>query len=239
MDIQQFLNNGDQYYLPNLSLDFVILGYENEQLKCLLLNNNDKWYLPGGFVRKEQSVADAAKEILKIRTQLDHPHYSFLDVFGKENRTFKNEWKVFLEHNGYDWNENLWINNRFVSLAHYALVDIHKTTPSVSFFDTSYNWFPINNLPEMGLDHKEIVTKAKLKLQQDAKQSIVTHNLLPKQFTMPQLHQLHQVILEEKIDRSRFQKKMLASGLYERLPELQKETPGRNPYLYQIKNELI
>ncbi|HBT09399.1 MAG TPA: NUDIX hydrolase, partial [Leeuwenhoekiella sp.] len=60
----------------------------------------------------------------------------------------------------------------------------------------------------------------------------LSYNLLPEKFTMPQLHQLHQHILEENIDRSRFQKKMLASGLFKRLPKLKKDTPGRNPYLY-------
>jgi hypothetical protein len=54
---------------------------------------------------------------------------------------------------------------------------------------------------------------------------------------MPELHQLHQAILEEKLDRSRFQKKMLATGMFERLPKLQKDSPGSNPYLYTIKSK--
>jgi hypothetical protein len=54
---------------------------------------------------------------------------------------------------------------------------------------------------------------------------------------MPELHQLHQTILGEKIDRSRFQKKMLSTGLFERLPKRKKESPGRNPYQYTVKVE--
>ncbi|GLB49574.1 NUDIX hydrolase [Neptunitalea lumnitzerae] len=235
MDIQDFLNSGERYFLPNLSLDFVIIGYENSKLKCLLLKNNDQWFLPGGFVRKNQSVSDAANEILHLRTKIENPHFKFLDVFGDVNRTFSHEWKLFCEKNGYSWNQELWVNKRFISLAHYALVDIKNSTPTVSFFDEDFYWFEMNNLPNMGLDHEHIVKRAKKQLQEDVKHNMVTHNLLPRQFTMPQLHKLHQIILEEKLDRSRFQKKMLASGLYDRLPELQKETPGRNPYLYQIK----
>lgn len=235
MDLQTFLDEGEKYFLPNLSLDFVIIGYEDSQLKCLLLKNKQNWFLPGGFVRRDQSIKEAVSEIIGTRTQIENPHFEFLNVFGKVDRTFSNNWKDFIESNGYTWDESFWINDRFVSLSYYALVDINKTNPTLSFFDESYDWFSVNQLPEMGLDHKEIVIEAKMKLQKDIQNNLVSHNLLPNEFTMPQLHQLYQDILEEKIDRSRFQKKMLASNLYERLPELQKDTPGRNPYLYRIK----
>ena len=90
-------------------------------------------------------------------------------------------------------------------------------------------------LPKMWMDHKSIVNTARQRLKEDIPHEQMTYNLLPKKFTMPELHQLHQVILEKKIDRSRFQKKMLATGMFERLPKLEKSTPGRNPYQYRVK----
>ena len=96
--------------------------------------------------------------------------------------------------------------------------------------------FAFEDLPPMWMDHKEIVLEARRRLKEDIQEEHLTHMLLPKRFTMPELHQLHQAIMEEKIDRSRFQKKMLATGIYQRLPKLQKETPGRNPFQYTLKS---
>jgi hypothetical protein len=87
----------------------------------------------------------------------------------------------------------------------------------------------------MWMDHRDIVLEAKERLKEDVQQEPLTYNLLPTEFTMPQLHQLHQTILEETLDRSRFQKKMIGSGFFERLPKLQTDAPGRKPYQYRVK----
>ncbi|WP_188245069.1 NrtR DNA-binding winged helix domain-containing protein [Maribacter aquimaris] len=72
-------------------------------------------------------------------------------------------------------------------------------------------------------------------MKEDIKQEALTYNLLPSTFTMPELHQ---TILEEKIDCSRFQKKMLATDLFDRLPiKAKKDSPGRNPYGYRLKSD--
>ena len=135
------------------------------------------------------------------------------------------------------WEESYWINDRFVTLAYYALVDINKVTPVPGEHIEEVQWFDFDQLPIMWVDHKDIALEARNRLKQDIKKDQVAYNLLPPQFTMPDLHQLHQTILGEQLDRSRFQKNMLASNRFERLPKLHKETPGRNPYLYQVKTD--
>jgi hypothetical protein len=235
MDVQEYLENGNDYFLPNLSIDLVIIGYQDNRLKCLLLKIGEKWLLPGGYIRKEESVEEATLHILKERIGLDNAYFKFLSVFGDKNRRFEAEFKQFFKTLGKEWKDDYWFNNRFVTLVYYSLVNIEHTYPSVGELDEAFGWFDFDALPEMWMDHKSIVLTARKRLKADIKQEQMTYNLLPEQFTMPTLHQLHQTILEEKIDRSRFQKKMLASGLFERLPKLQKATPGRNPYLYRVK----
>jgi len=237
MDIQNILENGANYYLPNLSIDIVIIGYQDDVLKCLLVNLGDKWALPGGYIKLEESVVEAAERTLMERTRLQNQHLKFLSVVGEGDRKFAKEFKIYFEKHGLPWKEKYWINNRFVSLAYYALVDINKTHPASGDLGEVSSWFSTDDLPEIWMDHESIITTARQQLKIDIKQNPVTYNLLPDQFTMPELHQLHETILEEKIDRSRFQKNMLASGLFERLPKLQKETPGRNPYLYTVKKK--
>lgn len=235
MELKEFYEKGKDLFLPNLSVDMVIIGYEDSSLKCLLLRIGDKWLLPGGYILRTESVDEATVRILKERTGLTNPHFKFLSVFGGSNRKFTEEWEHFFKENGLPWEENGWVNDRFVTLAHYSLVDIDQTKPVLGSVDEAFAWFNMDELPDMWMDHKEIVLTAKNRLRNDVQQEHLTYNLLPEEFTMPQLHQLHQTILGEDLDRSRFQKKMLASGIFERLPKLKKDTPGRNPYRYRIK----
>jgi hypothetical protein len=116
-------------------------------------------------------------------------------------------------------------------------VNIRDTQPVPGAFDQAVAWFPFDDLPDMWMDHKSIALMGRNRLQDDSRESIITHKLLSSPFTMPELHLLHQNILGEKIDRSRFQKKMLSSGFFSRLPQRHKDTPGRNPYQYVVKTE--
>ena len=235
MDYRNVIEHGDQFYLPNLSIDIVIIGYDDGVLKCLLLKLQDKWILPGGFIRRTESVDAAASSILRERTGLSDPHLKFLEVFGNSNRHFGKEIQKFAREQGLDWHAENWINNRFVTLAYYSLVDINHTQPVLGDIDEDYGWFRFDSLPNMWMDHAPIVAKARERLKEDIKHEHMTFELLPEKFTMPELHQLHQVILEENIDRSRFQKKMLSTNMFERLPTKQRDTPGRNPYQYRVK----
>ena len=238
MPIKKITDFKTREYLPQLSVDIVIIGYEEQKVKCLLLQVKDKWMLPGGYIKTDQSVEEAAEEVLELRTGLKEQHLQFLGVFGSADRNFKSEWLPFMDIiNDLDVtiDDHDWFTQRFVTLTYYALVDIKKTQPQVSFFDKDWRWFSVGELPQMWMDHKDIVIYAREKLKEDIRHEHITYNLLPEQFTMPELHQLHQVILESPIDRSRFQKNMLATNRFERLPKLKKDSPGRSPYLYRIK----
>lgn len=237
--MRNFFENGPGDFLPHLSSDVVVIGYEEERLKCLLLRIGPKWLLPGGFIRFDEAVVEAASRILTERTGLNDPHLKFLSVFGNSDRNFAVEWKEHLEKAGIPWENDLWINKRFISLAYYSLVNIADTHPVTGPIDEDFGWFDLDDLPSMWMDHRDIVLMAREKLRKDVEKELVTPHLLPQHFTMPQLHKLHQLILNKELDRSRFQKQMLASGNFERLPKLQKETRGRNPYQYRIKQKEV
>ena len=97
MDLKSFYESGGDYFLPNLSVDIVIIGYHEGMLKGLLLKIGDKWLLPGGYIQRQESVDGAATRILKERTGLEDPHLKFLSVFGSEGRRFTRQWKAFAE----------------------------------------------------------------------------------------------------------------------------------------------
>ena len=235
MDISEFVKNGDQYFLPNLSIDLVIIGYSDAKLKCLLLKIGMKWLLPGGYVQRNESVEDAAQRILKSRAGLEDTFLKFLAVFGSEDRQFKSFLEQFAINEHIHLDQKSWLTDRFVSLTYYALVNYEEIFPTTGDFDEAFGWFDFKNLPEMWMDHNTIVNTARIQLITDIQHEYHAHNLLSESFTMPELHKLYETILGDRIDRSRFQKKMLSTGLYKRLPKLNKNTPGRKPYQYRAK----
>ncbi|MEM9919529.1 MAG: NUDIX domain-containing protein [Bacteroidota bacterium] len=235
MKYHELLERGEGAFLPNLSIDLVIIGYEDNVLKCLLPQFGDKWLLPGGYIGTQESVDAAVQRILKERLGIEQSHLKFLSVFGDENRAFNSEFKAFFDKLGLTWKQDFWFNNRFVTLAYYSLVRIADTHPIIDELYQGYDWFDFEELPDMWMDHKSIAETARDHLKEYIQQELVVYNLLPKEFTMPELHQLYESILNKKLDRSRFQKKMLAAGLFERLPKVKKDAPGRNPYQYRVK----
>ncbi|PQB05696.1 NUDIX hydrolase [Aureitalea marina] len=235
MDFHHFFTHGQEEYLQNLSIDLVVFGYEDDQLKCLLLKFGDKWVLPGGYIPRDSSVTDAASLILRARTGLSDPHLEFLSVFGNPDRKFAEQFELFAQKLGIPWQSDYWVNDRFVTLAYYSLVDINTAFPVAGEMDEEVRWFSFDQLPSMWIDHQEIASQARHRIKEVLKYKPLSYKLLPPTFTMPQLHKLQEMIQEEKIDRSRFQKKMLATDLFERLPVVKKESPGRSPYQYQLK----
>lgn len=235
MKLEKIIHEGSKYFLPNLSVDLVIIGFKDGILKCLLLKIGQKWVLPGGHIRVDESVDAAVVRNLKERTSLEKPHFKFLRVFGDQNRNFAKEFKEFFDQEGLSWNKDHWLAQRFVTLAYYSLVDMDNMTPKPGEFDEAVAWFDFEQLPEIALDHEDIILEARKRLKEDIQREQLTYNLLPTEFTMPELHKLHETILSEKLDRSRFQKKMLATGTFERLSKKKSETPGSNPYQYRLK----
>lgn len=231
MKLKEFFENGDKYFLPNLSIDIVVMGYDG-QLKCLLMKNNNRWNIPGGYIGKSESINEASNRILNNLTGLQVDNLKLLSLFGDANRNFGDQFRVLAEENGIKWDPNSWLNSRFVSIIKYVLVNIEEVIVKGNDFYDEINWIAIDDLVDMNLDHQEIINTTLSQLRVEISDGRTCYEMLPNQFTMPDLHQLHQVILQKKIDRSRFQKKMIGNGKFLRLPKTKTDSPGRNPFLY-------
>jgi len=230
------LTEGERLFLSNISIDNVIFGYASNSLKVLLLQVTDtQWMLPGGYIFKNESLDAAANRILEERIALRDIFLRQFHVFGETDRSFSNEITSLFNELGVPTNPDLWINQRFVSVGYYALVDINKAQPRPNQFVKACSWHPVEELPPLLLDHNEIIKVAKERFRKDlnAYDAIGSH-LLPDKFTMPELHRLYETVFDKSMDRSRFQKKMLDSGVFERLHK-KKGVAHRSPYLYRAK----
>ncbi len=222
--------------LPNISIDCVILGFYQRQLKVLLLkyNGSNLHSLPGGFIRKNEDLEEAALRVLEERTGLSDIYLEQFATFGGKNRQFASTQRIIFENNGYSVSENHFLLNRFVSVGYYALIDFSKANPSPDELSESCNWYDLNMLPTMAFDHSDIVKKALNSLRSTLDFKLIGFNLLPETFTMNELQALYETILDEKMVRSNFQRKMLNLGILERIEKKMTGAPNKAPYLYRL-----
>jgi 8-oxo-dGTP diphosphatase len=232
---------GTEKYISNLSIDCVIFGCENKELKVLIAQNKiniDFWNLPGGYILKTESIESAASRILKERTGLENIFLEQFRVFGHENRIIQSKFReLLLPHFTEKYNEAdaEWITNRFICIGFYALVEINKVTPKIGELDALLEWRSIKDIPEMMHDHNEILSYALKALRQDLDQKLIGFNLLPETFTMKELQGLYEAVYDREFAMNNFQKKILDLNVLERLEKKFTGAQNKAPYLYRFK----
>lgn len=236
-EVRDFIVNGHNVYLKHLSLDCVIFGYHNHQLKVLLLKNKGgAWSLAGGFIKIEEPLQDAAARILKERTGLDKLFLQQFHTFGQPGRSIRSEKEIkdLSAIAKAPIKKGHWLLERTLSLGYYAVTEYSKVTPITDYFSERCEWWDTEHLPEMFFDHKEIAIEALKALRLQIYHKPIGFNLLPEKFTLPEIHDLYETILGKKLDRRNFPKKLLALGLIKKLDEQKKIGAHRSPYLYKF-----
>lgn len=235
----------DGSYISHLSIDCVIFGYSDKELKVLISKfkfGKGSWSLPGGYILKTEGIDKAASRILKERTGLENIYLEQFRVFGNENRivnsryreTIKSELTKF-DDQRFDARATDWLTSRFVCIGYYALVDITKVNPQTGEFDEYLEWRTVRDIPEMIHDHGEILTAALEALRQHLDQKLIGFNLLPETFTMREIQELYEAVYNRPFVITNFQKKMLDLNVLERLEKKFTGAANKAPYLYRFK----
>ncbi|MFN8355109.1 MAG: NUDIX domain-containing protein [Spirosomataceae bacterium] len=234
---------GTEKYIANLSIDCVIFGYENKELKVLIAKKKigeGIWNLPGGYIMKTESIENAASRILKERTNLENIYLEQFRVFGHENRIIKSKFReLLLPYITQKYNEvdAEWITDRFVCIGFYALVEISKVNPKVGELDEAVEWRSIKDIPEMMHDHNEILALGLEALRQNLDRKLIGFNLLPETFTMKEVQELYEAVYDRPFAMNNFQKKMLELNVLERLEKKYTGAQNKAPYLYRFRKE--
>lgn len=201
-----------------LAVDCIIFGFDKEQLKLLLFKRKvdpfkGQWSLIGNFIKPTESVIDSAHRVLEETTGLQAVYLEELGCYGAINRD---------------------AGARVVSIAHYALIRLEATHVQTTQLYEAH-WFEIDSMPNLILDHQDMVQNAIKELQRKASYEPIGFQLLPKKFTIPQLKNLYDSIYRKNFDRRNFRKKILSMGILEKLDEKDKTTSRKGAYLYQFK----
>ena len=231
--------NPFDHYLPGLSLDSVIFGFHQNTLKVLLLKlkKMNLWSLPGGFVEKQENVNDAAVRVLRERTGLDRIFLHQFEIFGNHDRIPSSHIDNLIDQGLFESGSEMdhWFRQRFVTIGYYALVEYSQvSSPTPDMATEKCEWFPIHELPELMVDHGNIINSAYEELKRNLNYQPIGMNLLPKKFTMPELQSLYETILGYQLDRRNFQRKILAYDILTRTGEQRKGGSHKAPWLYEF-----
>jgi 8-oxo-dGTP diphosphatase len=236
----QFFSGGDGAFIPQLSVDCVILGFHEGELRVLLVRwaGAEAWCLPGGYVKKDEPLDSAAERVLRERTGLERIFLQQFHTFGGTDRREHTLRSVF-QAVGVDVSPDHWVLGRVVSVAYVALVDFARAMPTRDALSEECRWWNLNDRPPLLFDHDAIVARglstvgARLSAAQpDA--AAMAASLLPERFTMPELQRLYEAVIGRRFDRRNFQKMMLERGLVVRSPARELGVRHRARYLYEF-----
>ena len=184
-----------------LATDIVVFGYSPTEtsLRILLIHRNSAPYkgflaLPGGRVEDDEDAEAAALRELDEETGIRPDFLEQLYTFTNPKRDPR---------------------NRVVSVAYYALVSVDQFTPVAGTDAADADWYPIGKAlqSELAFDHKEILSVALGRLRGKIRYAPLGIELLPKQFTIPELRQVYESVLGTSLDPGNFRRRILKTGL--------------------------
>lgn len=223
-------------FVPGHSVDCVILAFDREGLKVLVMKwkGADLHCLPGGFILKEEDLDKAAIRVLKERAGIQLPFLEQFSTFGRVDRRDDNS----LSHNFRMLKLQdatiQWFEQRFITTGFLSLVDMNKCDPMPDMMSESIHWYEIDELPKLIFDHHSIVKKAVEYVRNQINYLPIGITLLPEKFTMKDLQHLYESILKKKLDRGNFQRKMLKLGIFVRHEKQLEGGAHKAPYLYSF-----
>lgn len=202
-----------------LSVDCVIFGFDENKLKVLLIRSDlkkyqSKWSLLGDLVKPDEDLDAAAYHILKQRTGLNDVYLEQVHTFGEVSR-----------HPA----------GRVVTVAYCSLINIqhHK----LKILDNELHWHAVENVTDMAFDHQKIFDACYSWLQKRVQEHPLGLSLLPNKFSLRELQNLYEAILNIKLDRRNFRKKFFAMDFLVDMGEDEQNVPHRPGRLYKFDYE--
>jgi 8-oxo-dGTP diphosphatase len=126
---------------------------------------------------------------------------------------------------------------RVISVSYFALISAEHRELAASSDTTDVAWYSVYKLPKLAFDHASIIEYALRRLRYKLDYTSVGFQLLPKKFTLTELQRIYEIILNKKLDKRNFRKKILSLGILEPLEETKMEGPHRPAKLYSFVEE--
>lgn len=207
-----------EYPRPALTVDCVVFGLDEDDLKVLLIQRDlepfaGKWALPGGFVRMDESLEEAARRELAEEAGVSNVFLEQLYSFGDVNRDPR---------------------GRVVTVAYYALVKLGNYAVKGATDARNAAWFAVDDVPPLAFDHDRILEVAYERLKGKVRYQPIGFELLPPKFTLTQLQKMYEKVLDRPLDKRNFRKKILGMDILQGLDEVETDVAHRAAQLFRF-----
>jgi len=205
-----------------LTIDCLIFGFQGSQLEILLVEHGEgiikgRWALPGGWVTYDENIDDAAYRILKDLTGVDDLYLEQLHAFGDVSR---------------------YPGKRVITIAYIALTKPENYRLIPGFTASDARWFDVKSVKDLPYDHQEILDAGLSSLKRKVKYEPIGFNLLPEKFTLLEIQELYEAILDVKLDKPNFRRKIMKMNLLISCNEKQEGVSHRAASLYRFDKEV-
>ena len=207
------------YFNIAISVDCVIFGYEDKQLKVLLIKSDLEEFeglysLLGDLVKPDEDLETASYRILRERTGMEDVYLEQVQAFGSIGRH---------------------PSGRVITIAYYSLIDISHHRLQLSH--NELHWHPVSEIKKLAFDHKLILDTCLARLQEQVMEHPIIFNLLPEKFSLRELQEVYEAILDIDLDRRNFRKKISLKDWLVDIDEMEQDVPHRPGKLYKLKPE--
>lgn len=177
----------------------------------------DKQGLPGGLIQPTETAEQAAKRLLKAKAGV-----SADKVYLEQLYTFSG---VKRDPRG-----------RVVAVAYTGIVPWEHLSSGEQENSVQAQWVNVKRLPQLAYDHKDIIAMALSRLQGRVTYTNIIAHFMPKEFTLTELEETYELILDKDIDKRNFRKKILALKLLKELPKERRGQKHRPAKLYAFRS---
>lgn len=210
----------DHFFSYSFSLDCAIFGYKDGKIHVLLIKRamepfSGEWAIPGDLVYPDEDLPDAADRILTELTKLK-------DVDLHQGQTFGNPSRH--------------PQGRVITCAYFALVRIDDLKAEADSWAEEVMWAPLNEVPNLAFDHKEIVMSTYEELKKKLQREPICFNMLPEKFALNEMQQLYEYAYDMDMDKANFRKKIKSIPLIN-LHEKQQNVKHRPANLFKFDEE--
>lgn len=205
---------------PSITTNVVVFTLRDDKLKLLLVRRrNDPfkgmWALPGGAVRPDEDLDDSAMRELEDSTGISGVYLEQLYTFGAPGRDPR---------------------ERVISVAYYALAPSERLHLRTASDTRALGWFALHELPALAFDHAEMAGVAHQRLSAKLAYSTIALQFMPEKFTLSELQNVYELILNEKLDKRNFRKRVRALDQIDQTDEVRRNGSHRPARLYRVTN---
>ena len=207
--------------LARVAVDIVVFTIRDGELKVLLIRRGvepflDSWALPGGFLLENESLSDAAARELFEETGVRDVFLEQLYTFGDPGRDPR---------------------GRVISVSYFAFIGWDKGLVRGKSDAADAEWFNARSTGPLAFDHDQILDYALTRLRYKLEWTTVGFQFLPPKFTLSELQRVYEIVLDRKLDKRNFRRKVDQLGVVKPLEEFQKKGVQRPARLFRFDSE--